>query len=179
MTYHCWSALTIPALSVNLYCPALSVVVCAAWWKVDWPGSSRHSTTVAPATAGLLVTPPEITTFRPAVDGSGEEAIVSAPGVHGVAQQAVCVPEDCGQQFVGTGQHGTMRGLLVAPFVLCAPLVGSGQQGMTPARCWGQMMWGTLPAAPAGLSIAMTHSEAARNRSDDGTIRRRIADNRA
>jgi hypothetical protein len=41
------------------------------------------------------------------------------------------------------------------------------------------MMWGVLPAAPAGLSIANTHSEAARNRSDDGTIRRRIADNRA
>ena len=93
MTYHCWSALTIPALSVNLYCPALSVVVCAAWWKVDWPDSSRHSTTVAPATAGLLVKPPEITTFRPAVDGSGEEAIVSAPGVHGVAQQAVCMQQ--------------------------------------------------------------------------------------
>ncbi len=72
-----------------MYCPALSVVVCVTWWKVDCPESSRHSTTWTPDGAGLLVRPPEITTFRPAVDGSGEEAIVSAPDVHGVAQQAV------------------------------------------------------------------------------------------
>jgi hypothetical protein len=123
----------------------------------------------------LLVSPPEITTFRPAVDGSGEAAIVSAPGGHEAVQHVVCrqqVLVDAGQQFVGTGQHVMMCGRLFAP------LVGGGQQVMTPA-CWGQMMWGTLPAAPVGLSIARTHSEAARSGSDDGRMRRRIADNRA
>jgi hypothetical protein len=122
----------------------------------------------------LLVKPPEMTTLRPAVDGSGDDAIVSPPVVHGVTQQAACAqhaPDDAGQQLVGTGQHGTMWGLLFAPF---APLVGGGQQVMTPDR-WGQMMRGTLPAAPAGLSNARTHNEAARNTSDDGRIRRRIA----
>jgi hypothetical protein len=129
---------------------------------------------VAPAAGGLLVKPPEITTFRPAVDGSGDDAIVSPPVVHGATQQVVCaqqVLDEAGQQFVGTGQHGTMCGLLFAA------LVGSGQQGMTP-DCWGQM-WGTLPAAPAGLSNARAHNGAARKTSDDGRIRRRIADNRA
>jgi len=42
--------------------------------------------------------------------------------------------------------------------------------------CCGQMIWGTLATAPAGLSIARTHSEMARKRSDDGTIGRRIAE---
>jgi hypothetical protein len=82
----------------------------------------------------LLVKPPEMTTFRPAVDGSGDDAIVSPPVVHGVTQQAACAqqaPDDAGQQLVGTGQHGTMWGLLFAPF---APLVGGGQQVMTPDR---------------------------------------------
>jgi hypothetical protein len=136
VTYHCWSALTIPGFSVSLYCPALSVVVCATWWKLDWPDNSRHSATVAPAAGGLLVKPPEITTFRPAVDGSGDAAIVSPPEVHGVTQQVVWaqqVPDDAGQQLVGTGQH------VMTCERLFAPLVGGGQQVMTPA-CWGQMM---------------------------------------
>lgn len=128
---------------------------------------------MAPAAGGLLVKPPEITTFRPAVDGSGDDAIVSPPVVHGVTQQVVCAqqaPVEAGQQLVGTGQHGTMCGLLFAP------LVGGGQQVMPD---WGQMMWGTLPAAPAGMSSAKAHNEAARKTSDHGRIRRRIAENRA
>ncbi|MGH2884889.1 MAG: hypothetical protein ACRDPA_19665, partial [Solirubrobacteraceae bacterium] len=91
-----------------------------------------HSATVAPAAGGLLVKPPEITTFRPAVDGSGDDAIDSPPVVHGVTQQVACVQQaldDAGQQLVGTGQHVMMCGRLFAPF---APLVGGGQQVMTP-----------------------------------------------
>jgi hypothetical protein len=38
-------------------------------------------------------------------------------------------------------------------------------------------MWGSAPAAPAELSNAATHNSAARKRSDDGTIKRRIAEN--
>jgi hypothetical protein len=191
---------TIPPVNVNVYRPALSVVVCATCWKVDWPDGSLQSATVAPATGG--VRPPEITTFRPAVEGSGEEAIVSAPpGGHGVAQQGVCAQHVVGGQQVtvggqqvvvggqqavgtgqqaaptGTGQQGTSRGLLIAPFV---PFNGGTQQGgVTFGRDTGQRMWGTGSAAPAGLSIASTHSEAAKKVSDDGTIKRRIAENPA
>ena len=72
------------------------------------------------------------------------------------------------------GLAAAFCGLLLVPF---DPSTGTGQHGTTLGRaCWGQTIWGTLPAAPAGLSIASTHSEAARKRSDDGTIRRRIAE---
>ena len=138
----------------------------------------------------MLVRLPEITTFRPAVDGSGEEAIVNAPDAHwvaqqavvqhgvvqhGVVQQAVVQQADVVEQQVAVdGQH-TVAAL--APSADCG---GVGQHGMIipRSRCWGQTMCGVLPAAPAGLSITRTHSEAARQRSDDGMIRRRIADNR-
>ena len=103
VTYHCWSALTDPAFIVILYCPALSVVVCVTWWKLDWPDSLRHKSTVAPAT-GLLVSPPEITTFRPAVEGSGEAAIVRPVGVHAVQHVAVVQHVDVvGQQVPVVG----------------------------------------------------------------------------
>jgi hypothetical protein len=134
---------------------------------------------VAPAAGGLLVKPPEITTFRPALDGSGDDAIVSPPDVHAETQHVDCVvPDDAGQQLVDTGQHVMTCGLLSAAAVPLALLVGGGQQVGTSPRCCGQMMR-TLPAAPAGLSIANTHNDAARKTSDEGTIRRRIADNRA
>jgi hypothetical protein len=134
---------------------------------------------VAPTAAGLLVNAPEITTFRPAVDGSGDAAIVSPPVVQGVTQQVVWAQQtldDAGQQLVGTGQQGTMCGPLFAPL---AAFVGVGQHVVMPDICWGQMIWGTLADAPAGLSNAKTHNEAARKTSGDGTIRRRIANNRA
>jgi hypothetical protein len=131
---------------------------------------------VAPAAGGLLVKPPEITTFRPAVDGSGDAAIVIPPDVHAETQQVGCaVPDGAGQQLVGTGQHVMTCCLPFAAAVPPALLVGGGQQVGTSPRCCGQMMR-ALPAAPAGLSIAKTHNEAARKTSDDGTIRRRIAD---
>ncbi len=124
VTYHFWSALTDPRFIVILYCPALSVVVCVTWWKLDWPESSRHSTTVAPAT-GLLVSPPEITTCRPAVDGSGEAAIVKPVGVHAVQHVVVQHVVDVQQvPLVGVGQHGTKFGRVA---LCCPPLVGSGQ----------------------------------------------------
>jgi hypothetical protein len=87
----------------------------------------------------LLVSPPEITTCRPAVDGSGEAAIVKPVGVHAeqhVAVQHVAVQHvvdvqqvplvGVGQQvpLVGVGQHGTKSGRAAA---FCGPLVGSGQ----------------------------------------------------
>ena len=108
------------------------------------------------------------------------------------AQQAVGwqqVP-DCAQHVVGWqhvpdgGQHGKMCGLLVLPFVPgdatrqhgTGPFGWTGQQGTTfGADPTGQRMRGTAGAAPAGLTIARAHNEAARNERDDGTIRRRIA----
>jgi hypothetical protein len=82
----------------------------------------------------LLVSPPEITTCRPAVDGSGEAAIVKPVGVHAVQHVAVQHVVDVqqvplvgvGQQvpLVGVGQHGTKSGRAAA---FCGPLVGSGQ----------------------------------------------------
>jgi hypothetical protein len=169
-----------PRGSVILYCPALSVVVCVTWWKLDCHESSRQSTTWTPDGGGLLVRPPEITTFRPAVDGSGEDAIVNAPEVHGVVQQAVVqhvLPEQhvppCAQQVPADWQQ------TVAGAASLGALTGVGQHGMTipGSRCCGQMTC-VLAAAPAGVSIASTHSEAASNRTDDGRMRRRIAENR-
>ncbi len=173
-----------PRVSVILYCPALSVVVFVTWWKVDCPDSSRQSTTWTPDGGGLLVRPPEITTFRPAVDGSGEDAIVNAPGAHWVVQQAVVqqvvvqhvVPP---QQLVPVDGQQTMEGSAPEVAPPLGPLTGVGQQGGTiipRSPCCGQMTC-VLPAAPAGLSSARTHSEVARNSSDDGT-RRRIGGNR-
>jgi hypothetical protein len=101
---------------------------------------------------------------------------------------------DGGQHVVGWqhvpdgGQQGTKRGLLVPAFVPgdttgqqgTVPFTGTGQQGATfGAGPTAQRMWGTRTAAPAELSIARTHNEATRNESDNGTIRRRIARNRA
>jgi hypothetical protein len=130
---------------------------------------------VAPVAGGLLVKPPEITTFLPTLDGLGDDAIVSPPDVHAETQQVGCVvPDDAGQQLVGTGQHVMTCGLLFAAAVPLALLVGGGQQVGTSPRCCGQMMC-MLPAAPAGLSIAKTHNKAGRKTSDDGTITRRIA----
>lgn len=136
----------------------------------------------------MPVSPPEITTFRPAVEGLGEDAIESAPGVHGAVQQVVdvqhveVVQHDVvvGQHvLVGYGQHG-----VASPAAPLFAFVGTGQHIGTTfgcARFSGQMMrgtllWETLPAAPAGLSTATTHSEAARMRSDDGKMKRRIAE---
>jgi hypothetical protein len=96
--------------------------------------------------------------------------------VHGVAQHTACaqqVPE--AQQVVADSQHVVpdcgQHGIAL-PFAL----VGIGQQSAIPDRSWGQRRLCTLPVAPAGLGIAATHSKAANNRSDDGTIRRRIAE---
>jgi hypothetical protein len=163
----------------------------------------------------LPVSAPEITTSCPAVEGSGEAEIVSAPGGQGLVQQPAGVQHavgwqqvpDCAQHVVGWqqapdgrqhvtgwqhvpegGQQGGKRRLLVVAFVMgdttgqqgTGPLTGTGQQGATSgAGPTAQRMWGMLTAAPAGLSIARTHNEATRNESDDGTIRRRIARNRA
>jgi hypothetical protein len=132
----------------------------------------------------LLVRPPEITTFRPAVDGSGEEAIVNAPGVHWVAQQAVVqqavVQQVVVQQVVPVDGQQTVEGAAPEDAGRLGPLTGVGQHcTIIPwSRRCGQIMCGVLPTAPAGLSIAKTHSEAARNSSDQGTIGRRIAENR-
>jgi hypothetical protein len=153
VTYHCWSASTIAALNVNVYCPALLVVVCAISLKVDWPERSRQSTTWAPDAGGLRVSAPEITTSCPAVEGSGEAEIVSAPGGHGLVQQPAGAQHaagwqqapdggqhvvgwqqvtDGGQHVVGWqqvtdgGQQGRKRGLLVVAFGLGDT---TGQQG--------------------------------------------------
>ena len=170
-----------PRVSVILYCPALSVVVCVTCWKLDRPDSSRQSTTSTPDGGGLLVSPPEITTFRPAVDGSGEAAIVNAPDVHGVVQQALVqqfVAEqhvlDCAQQVaVGLGSTGRPGRDRVE-----SAGVGSRNEQCPRARLRGQRDAASSATAPAGQSIATTHNEATSDRSDDGTIKRRIAENR-
>lgn len=134
---------------------------------------------------GLLVKPPEITTFRPAVEGSGEDPTDSAPFVHGVVQQVVDVQHvEPVQQVVPAGQHAVVGNGQQTTLEVLA-FVGPGQHvGLTfgCARSSGQMMWGTLlcatlPAAPAGPA-AKTITEMARKRSDDGKIRRRIAETR-
>ena len=133
---------------MNLYCPALSVVVCAIWVKVDCPESSRHSATVTPDGGGLLVRPPEITTFRPAVDGSGEEAIVNVPDVHWAQQavvqqvvvQHVVVQQAVVQQVPVDGQQG-VEGVAPEDAGRFGPLTGVGQHGTIVARsrCWGRL----------------------------------------
>ena len=84
----------------------------------------------------MLVRPPEITTFRPAVDGSGEDAIVSAPDVHGVVQQAVVqhavVQHAVVQQAADCAQHAldcTQQTVEVDP--RSGALTGVGQHGCT------------------------------------------------
>lgn len=128
--------------------------------------------------------------MRPAVDGSGEDAIDSPPGVQGAVQHVVVdvqhvevvqqAPVVAGQHvFVGYGQQGTKWA--VARFLA---FDGTGQHvGVTfgCALCTGQMMSGTLlratlPAAPAGVSTARAHSAAASTRTEDGKIKRRIAE---
>jgi hypothetical protein len=101
--------------------------------------------------------------------GPGQQTVGPGQQTVGPGQQTV----GPGQQVVGTGQQGAISALPVAPFV---PFTGGRQQGTTFGPDWGQRMLGTLPAAPAGLSIASTHNEAARKVSDDGTMRRRIAE---
>jgi hypothetical protein len=97
VTYHFWSVITVPRASVNVYLPALSALVVVTWWKLDWPGSLRHSATAAPEVAV-----PEITTFCPALDGSGDALIVGVAGTHVVGAQQVAPL--AGQQVV-PGQH--------------------------------------------------------------------------
>ena len=112
------------------------------------------------------------------MDGSGEAAIVKPVGVHTVQQvavQHVAVQQVADVQqvpLVGVGQHGTKFDRAA---VFCGPLVGSGQHVGAP--CSGHNVGGSAPAAPAGPTNAATHNNAARERSDDGMIKRRIAEN--
>jgi hypothetical protein len=114
---------------------------------------------------------PEITTFRPAFDGFGEEAMVRVPATQGSVQQPADGQHGCGvvlavaqhvpgwQQSVGWQQMG------------CGgpPTVGTGQQGGTCGLASGQGI------AVAGLGAASIQIAAAATRSESGTIRRRIA----
>jgi hypothetical protein len=85
------------------------------------------------------------------------------------AQHVVCAQH----ALPDAGQHDTAGELLLTP---SAASIGIGQQGGTIiGLVCGQTTCGTLPAAPAGPSIARTQNAAARNRSDDGRIKRRIA----
>ena len=82
VTYHCWSVITFPRASVNVYLPELSAVVVETCWKFDCGASLRHSATVAPEVAV-----PEITTGWPALEGSGEAVMVGMGGTHVVGEQ--------------------------------------------------------------------------------------------
>ena len=185
VTYHAWSAITAPRFSVNVYRPALSVVVCATWWKLDWRASLRHSITWAPAT-GVPTAAPEITTFCPALDGSGEAAMVRLPGPHGDGVQQVLdavagqhvVPQQIGCTFdwpalaaVG-GQHTTCERWLPVG------AVGSGQHVVICGTGTGHMMcagFGAAPAEPVRVRPQMTAAAATARVSESGTIERRIA----
>jgi hypothetical protein len=107
VTYQVRSAFTTPAGIVKLYCPALSIAVCATRVKLDWPASSCHSTTWSPAT-GLESKAPEMTTLCPSVEGFGEEAIVGLAG-HIVAPQQVPEGVEEKQQVAGQ-QMGSSTG---------------------------------------------------------------------
>ncbi|MBV9803533.1 MAG: hypothetical protein JO130_10100 [Solirubrobacterales bacterium] len=134
-----------------------------------------------------MASAPEITTFCPAWEGSGEDEIVSPLGLHVGVQQ----PDD-GQhvpvqhvvlelvQHVGvpfvqhegldTGQHTGC-----APDASAADPGGTGQHGTKCARSCGQIMCGdSAPAAPAAAKIEIAAATAARRRSV-WTIERRIA----
>jgi hypothetical protein len=100
------------------------VVVVAIWLKLDCPARKRHRTTWTPP-AGLAVSAPEITTLRPAVEGSGEAVMVSPPVGHVVGVQHVAetqqVPD--GQQVVVQQVAGVQQlalcaqqGVVAAPF---------------------------------------------------------------
>ena len=132
----------------------------------------------------MLVKPPEITTFRPAVEGSGEDAIDRPPDGQTAVQHVVpdaqqLVPD--GQQVVPAAQHAVpdcgQHGTYLAPARALAD-VGRGQHGITVGCpcCCGHRVRGTLPVAPAGPGADITNRDAARARSDDREIRRRIAE---
>jgi hypothetical protein len=96
VTYHCWSVITVPRARVNVYLPELSALVVVTCWKLDWPGSLLHNATAAPEAAL-----PEITTFWPALDGSGDAVIVGVAGTQVPGAQQV----DPAGQHVVPGQH--------------------------------------------------------------------------
>jgi hypothetical protein len=120
---------------------------------------------------------PEITTFRPAVDGFGEESMVRLPAAHGVGVQQPGIgqhvvtgaPVERGAQHsVPTQQPGrTIDPLVSGPG-------GSGQHGMTSALVYGHAMPGAR-AAVAGPAIPTTQTAVATRRSASGTFQRRIA----
>jgi hypothetical protein len=117
---------------------------------------------------------PEITTFRAAVEGFGEEAMVTLPEAHGVGvQQPIARVAQHGvpaQQGVVWQQNGCTSGALVwTPG-------GSTQHGGTMcAVAPGHAMPGARRAAVAGPAIPMTHTAVAVRTSASGTIDRRIA----
>ena len=157
------------------------MLVWAICWKLEAPASSRHRTTCAPAVA-VPTKPPLMTTFRPAVDGFGEELMVRLPGPHGVgAQHAVLA----GQQFVV--QHGVdvvQHGVDVVQQLadgqqtgcaLPAGPVGSGQHGLTCGSWAGHTMCGEREDAPAGPAAVRIEIATAATRSESGTMNRRNA----
>jgi hypothetical protein len=166
MTYHCWSVITAPRFSVNVYFPELSALAVETWWKLDWWASLRHSATWAPDVAL-----PEITTFWPALEGSGDAVMVGTAGPHvgdvqhGVLwQQIGCARAAAG--WVGTGQHVFVQHGVLWQQIGCARAaagwVGTGQHvGTTYPRCCGQMMCDLAPAGPATTKTQRAAAEAA------------------
>jgi hypothetical protein len=79
---------------------------------------------------------PAITTFRPAVEGFGEEVVVRLPAAHGVGVQQPGVGQHVatGTPVERTAQHGGPTqhpGRTTDPFV--SESGGSAQQGTGPA----------------------------------------------
>jgi hypothetical protein len=116
---------------------------------------------------------PEITTFRPAVDGFGEEAMVrlaAAHGTGGVGQHVVT-----GTPLERAAQHGVPTqhpGRTIDP--LASAPGGSRQHGTTCALAYGHAMRGAR-AAVAGPAIPTAQTAVATTSSATGTIQRRIA----
>ena len=182
MTYHCWSALTDPALHRELVLPGavgrrlrdLVEARLARQLAPQHDGGARHRR-VAGQAAGDHDLPPG----RRGIGRGGDRQ--AAGRARRAARGRACSRSSDGQQVsraaVVVGQQGTSvaRGA-ARGFVVRAPV--DRERAARLGCCCGQKMWGSARrrAAPAGLSRAATHSSAARKRSDDGTIRRRIAE---
>jgi hypothetical protein len=114
----------------------------------------RHSATWAPDVAL-----PEITTFEPAFEGSGDEVMVGTAWPHVVGVQHVGDVEFAGQHvFVQHGVPWQQIGCARA----AAGWGGSGQHGGTTyPRCCGHAMCDLAPAGPATASVKIPAAEAA------------------
>jgi hypothetical protein len=120
---------------------------------------------------------PAITTFRPAVDGFGEEVVVRLPAAHGVGVQQPGVGQHVvtGTPVERIAQHGgptQHSGMTIEPLV--SEPGGSRQHGTTSPLAYGHAIRGAR-AAVAGPAIPTAQTAVATRKGASGAIHRRIA----